>query len=627
MKSSIRTILYIVPALIVYAFLAHQLNFIQDDAYISYRYVANFLNGDGLVYNIGELVEGFTNFGWIVFLIQFGALGFDFIFWSQVLGFCFGAGIIVLTFFLSRLIIKNDLSSIIATLLVGANMSLAYWAPAGLETAAFGFFALLSFYFYLKRSYWLIWGLVMSVWMRPEGALVALLLLIVEAVRERRLPKFSLICGITAFILSLPFVGFKLFYYGSILPNPFYAKTGFSLAQLGSGLEYAGRFFSHYGFWGIGFVIPLILIKRLSSQARTLLLFTALYIIYIILVGGDVLKAHRFFLPLFGPAAILVVLTITLLIRKFSFKTRQLILVLIAIPLLALTYILPLDFVTNYNDLEKFFTKKMGMEAEHMKATDSTNFSAALSTIGIFGYKLLGHDIIDMVGLTDSTVARHPEKPIVGMETTWKERNYNSAYILKRAPDYILFSTGIKPSAPAEKALLLYPQFQQAYRTVAWYFKVNQNSKGTLHPAYIKRHPIVGELKPTYSLEFVNNYKLGLEYKDSDPSKAIMYYNRALRASHQPLKTSRQPPYLYLMYFKGKAHIMANDFGVGLKLLNAVVEADSTTYIAHFNLYIYCVLSQDTAKAAIHERWLKKLVPWYVDRVKEQAAEILRKSR
>ena len=33
----------------------------QDDAFISFRYAQNFLNGHGLVFNIGERVEGFTS--------------------------------------------------------------------------------------------------------------------------------------------------------------------------------------------------------------------------------------------------------------------------------------------------------------------------------------------------------------------------------------------------------------------------------------------------------------------------------------------------------------------------------------------------------------------------------------
>lgn len=38
-----------------------------DDAYISYRYAWNLAHGHGLVYNPGEVVEGYTNFLWTIF--------------------------------------------------------------------------------------------------------------------------------------------------------------------------------------------------------------------------------------------------------------------------------------------------------------------------------------------------------------------------------------------------------------------------------------------------------------------------------------------------------------------------------------------------------------------------------
>ena len=37
-----------------------------DDAFISFRYARNLVNGDGLVFNRGERVEGYTNFLWIL---------------------------------------------------------------------------------------------------------------------------------------------------------------------------------------------------------------------------------------------------------------------------------------------------------------------------------------------------------------------------------------------------------------------------------------------------------------------------------------------------------------------------------------------------------------------------------
>ena len=47
---------------------AWNLRFVQDDAYISFRYAENLALGRGLVWNEGERVEGYTNFLWTVIL-------------------------------------------------------------------------------------------------------------------------------------------------------------------------------------------------------------------------------------------------------------------------------------------------------------------------------------------------------------------------------------------------------------------------------------------------------------------------------------------------------------------------------------------------------------------------------
>src|SRR5437773_11900091 len=42
--------------------------FVIDDTFISLRYARNLAAGQGLVYNVGERVEGYTNFLWTVAL-------------------------------------------------------------------------------------------------------------------------------------------------------------------------------------------------------------------------------------------------------------------------------------------------------------------------------------------------------------------------------------------------------------------------------------------------------------------------------------------------------------------------------------------------------------------------------
>ena len=40
--------------------------YIVDDTFISLRYARNLIDGNGLVYNPGQRVEGYSNFLWVV---------------------------------------------------------------------------------------------------------------------------------------------------------------------------------------------------------------------------------------------------------------------------------------------------------------------------------------------------------------------------------------------------------------------------------------------------------------------------------------------------------------------------------------------------------------------------------
>ena len=603
----------IIPAVGLYAYIADNLKFIQDDAYITFRYVANYLNGDGLVFNIGERIEGFTNFGWTIYLLLWGSLGFDYIAMAAFSGLIFGGLSLFLIFVIARDLFGPDDKwfSLLALFLVAVNFSFAYWSPAGLETAAFTFLTLLSVRLYLKRNWLLAAALALAVWVRPEGALLAIIFVFVEALLQKRLPKFAITAGAIAFVISIPFLIFKVTYYGSILPNPFYAKTGFDSVQLISGLEYAGRFFLDYGFLGIGFLITALNLKKLSYSVKVLWLFSFVYILYIVLVGGDVLKVHRFFLPVFGLTAMLAAVSVRLILEPFSAKSRYLLLFVAAIPLLWLTYRLPLDFVTYYNDNEKTFVSKMDFISNEMKDSDSTNFSVAIATIGKLGYELVGHEVIDIIGLTDSTIARHSNTNIEGLKTTWKERKYNIPYILAKSPDYIVFSTGTKPSAPAEKVLYMYPAFFLSYVPIPWSRKENPNQlMGIPNIAFKRVRPIVQDFETVYDLQYVEYYKLAIEqYLNRDYATALSYLDSALRKSQEP----HNP---FLMYEIGFCLGKLNQLDASQRVLDEIVKNDSFYVFAHRDLYVFSFHKNDSAKGAIHRRWLERLVPWYWPEIK-----------
>jgi arabinofuranosyltransferase len=465
-------VLSLVLALVFILLTTSTTPFFQDDAYISFRYVKNFLNGDGLVFNIGERVEGYTNFLWIIILSLMAIVGLDLESWARLLGILLSAATVLTSVMLARRVFSEfsarwmTIGALGVGLWVAVNPAVSYWSGAGLETALFLFLVILSVERLLANSSLSWGGLVLATMTRPEGGLV--FLICYAWFIAQRLPAVSSNWWqpLSVYVLALiPFGAFKWLYYGSLFPNPFYAKTGFSPEYWQSGVEYLWLHLSQFGLWGI---LPLfLLLGHLRSGWRSNLGFVSgfwlVYAFYIVSIGGDVLRAHRFFVPIWPIFAVGVIGGIMLCCQRLRYS--KVLAIVAAATIVAITgyqYFYSSEYFSYSRKSETQIVAKMRDAANVLKKTDKSDFCIAASTIGRLGYELFGHRVIDMLGLTDSVVARHPES-IAGMETTWKERHFNATYILSADPDYILFSTGYKPSAPAERALFLHSKFRQNY--------------------------------------------------------------------------------------------------------------------------------------------------------------------
>ena len=454
--------------IILIVFVVHclSLDFTQDDAFISYRYVENLVQGNGLVFNLGERVEGYTNFLWIMILSVFARIGLNIIVVSKILGVASGCVTLILLYQLTRMFFpkREWLLPLLPPLLLTASSAFAYWSISGLETSLFVMMVLLSVYLYLTRPMLWVISCVLSTLVRPEGALIFGILLLHQAISKKgELKKALRHLGVFVLLL-LPFAIFKLVYYGDLLPNPFYAKTGLSLEYVQSGLEYFWQFLKHYGLWGLIYLVPILLYRSLDSRARLLLVLSCLYTLYIILVGGDVLKVHRFFLPILPALYLLLVICVDKVLAWIeNHATRRAVLAFVLLAISALFFASPHKWIRDARGAEKGLVEKMEFTAEYLNEHYPQRFTIALPTIGTLSY-LLGEraQIIDMLGLVDRYIAKNPEK-LPGIAATWKERKYNSDYVLSRDPDFILFSTGYKPSAPAERALFLHSKFRRNY--------------------------------------------------------------------------------------------------------------------------------------------------------------------
>jgi hypothetical protein len=543
---------------------------------------------------------------------MWGSWGLNFLLVSKITGYVLGGLLVVISYLIGREVLgeKGRWYALLAAYLVGINQSVAYWSPAGLETAAFSVSVGLCLLWWLRRSWLLIWGMVLAVWFRPEGAVICGVLVMAEWIVEKRFPKFAVYSLLGALFLSLPLVGFKLGYYHGILPNPFYAKTSFHWDQFKNGLEYTWQFLQHYGLWGFGLIVPLVLLllKRLTDAQMKLWWVMVGYVAYVTVIGGDVLKVHRFYVPMAGASAVLIVMAVWLLLQRFRERAHWVVLIIFAGISIPLTIILPGKIVKAYNDAEKGLVYNLGFLGRAIKDADKSDFSVAATTIGALGYELVGHTVIDMLGLTDSTIARHPRSDDQGITTTWKERQYNSRYLLSRAPEYIVFSTGIKPSAPAEKSLFLYKQFLDSYRILSWYTP-DQRGRLTsqINNAYKKMHPVSGRIEQLYPIAYVEELKLGMEELSQAPTPELM--NRFDAA----IRMFPDTPSVNLLTLKAYVALQLGRYIEAEVIFSNVLASDSLVPDAHEGLFLIAFIRGNSAALDLHRRWLRKLEPWFVD--------------
>jgi tetratricopeptide (TPR) repeat protein len=589
----------VILLVIIAIFVAHSLslNFTQDDAFISYRYVKNFINGHGLVFNPGERVEGYTNFLWIILLSIFAKFGLDIIVVSKILGIGSGCIALFLLYKISALFFqtrnrwansakgmnqmvytKGKISlpqdwffSLFPSLLLASNSAFAYWSISGLETAFFVMAVLLSVYFYLINHRLVIVFTALSTLIRPEGVLIFVIILLHQLFTGKDKLKNSLFFLAGFIALLLPFFIFKILYYGDILPNSFYAKTGFSLEYIKSGLEYFWLFSRHYAHWGILYLLPLLFYKNLDEKEKLFLLFIYIYTFYVILIGGDVLMVHRFFLPVLPFLYLFYTFSIGRLFLTFKKRSRAILVSLSLIFLLsAVTLLVPYKWISGVRKTEKSFVEKMKFKAECLNSFYGSNFTIAASTIGALSY-YLDAKVVDMLGLTDKYISRHPEK-IPGIISSWKERKFNTQYLLSLDPDFILFSTERKPSAPAERALFLNSKFRENYYTITF-------REGNALYAIFKREGVYQQENRVFKeIEFVNLYNDALNLQNAGD----------YRGAIEKLKKVAQigpSDFAWVYEFMGEQYHLLNDYSQSENYLKKAIEIDDYCVDAH-----YCLL-------------------------------------
>ncbi len=595
----------IVAGCVLFIYNARQLWFTQDDAFISYRYARHALEGHGLVFNVGERVEGFTNFLWVIWLMLCGVVGIDFDPAAKALGLTSGIGMIILAALLARRawsqIAKRGeaWAGIAGALIAGVNGCSAYWAVSGLETALFGFLVALSLWLWLRKSSLTPVVLALATMTRPEGGLVWLVLVGCEIVLERDLRRAAMLFGVTALLLA-PFGIFKLAYYGYLLPNPFYAKTGFAWEYVQSGLQYAWLFLQHYMLYGFMLIPVGFAAWKLPGRWKAVPILFLVYSVYVIIVGGDVLRPNRFFVPLIPVMAAAIMggeAWLPQWAQRYPFKYVPTTLV-IGI-LLAASITNPREILTSTRTLEIGLIQKMTTIADYLRRIEGEPKTLAVSTIGKISYDLPGWRIIDMLGLTDSTVARHPEV-IPGNVTSWRERNFNATYVLSQDPDWILFSTGHKPSAPAERALILHSRYRQNYYSVLLPTPQRMLAIQRKRGVYTGKDEVWPDIELAHKLNAAYN-----ELVDNDLTGAV--------ERMRELKQIGPTDWSAADAFIASAFLQMREDDSAMAYAHRALAIDSFSVSAWQTMGVVANERGDTALFNLASLYMKRLAPWMVN--------------
>ena len=291
----------LVIAVALFAFNVKEGLFLCDDAFISFRYAHHFAEGNGLVWNVGERVEGYSNFLWVL-LLGFGMkLGAQPEIVSIVLGILSGMLLLAaVTVFSARRYGRRNVHIWFAPLALAAHPSFAAWCTGGLETM---FYALLIFTATAsllqtratcgENRRWLLASALLFALAnltRPDAplfaGLAALFVFGEKLLEDRRLPVRA------ALTWGLPYAAivgghhlWRYAYYGYWFPNTYYAKI--NEPWWDQGLRYLHLFAENYSVYLLLPLILLPLIWRPRLEGALFATFLVAWSTYVAKIGGD----------------------------------------------------------------------------------------------------------------------------------------------------------------------------------------------------------------------------------------------------------------------------------------------------------------------------------------------------
>lgn len=437
----------------------------MDDAYISYRYAWNFVHGQGLVYNPGEIVEGYTNFLWT--LISSAVLWLKLPPAGPMLAANIGLamGVTALSWRLAKQLTGSYMWANVAVLLLCVDGAMAAYGArgSGMEAMLFGFFVLLGLTFLWndasKRTVlWRAFGgiaLALGALTRPEGLLVAGILVAVRLAQDYagRTGKGvawgkGSVASVAAFLaIVVPYEAWRVLFYGWPFPNTFYAKTGTTVSLVERGMIYTGYFVTERWFVVAMAAVGAILLLGGRKVARSGMVAAIVVLMmawtgYVLWAGGDYFPGWRFYVPVLAPLVLVCVWATHRLVSWFAEMGSRVGMAAVAI----VVAVLPLycwralwqqeanGSLAAYTKIHTSYVDLWGSAGLWLRDNTPADSVTAAEGAGAIAY-FSQRRVIDMLGLNDLHIGHTPVGNMGEGKAGHEKRD--PAYVLSQKPDYV----------------------------------------------------------------------------------------------------------------------------------------------------------------------------------------------
>lgn len=488
---------------------AWHLRWFADDAFISFRYARNWSDGNGLVFNVGERVEGYTNFSWTAMLAACDVVGLDIP--SMAIALCLASHVcaIVVTTRLARRLAPDSHPVVVslAAIVVATSYVMASFATGGLETT----FATVLVMFAIDcagAGALLTAGTlgIAAVLARPDHAIFYVSIGAVLAVRRTPWRQLARYLAPLA-VLYVPYFIARWSYYGLLLPNTYYAKASAG-AYFEQGAMYL--FVSTVGA-GLTAAVPLaiygLVMRRRELSAQIVAVAAPVYLVYLARIGGDFMFG-RMLVPMIPLLVIFAEVGIRELVAAGRWRTAMVAIVAVGLACVPTRIIAPREMAWYLTDERTMFPIRSldRIEPPHRIATLAQYLGAsagapvyAAYAIGVVGW-VTNWRIVDIHGLTDPNIA---QQPLEGRGRPGHEHVASAEHLLARGTELSAVPLYPKPYDYLARLELDGEPFHLARYRADWLDPLRRDprAKFVWFPDYIDQYTAAAGNKARHQLE------------------------------------------------------------------------------------------------------------------------------